>query len=174
MSTKFDSRSDADDPRLGARAVVNRLREALGVSSDTELADALRTSRQNVSKWRARGSVPYAEAVYVSLSKGISLDYLLTGAGSGVSKRLPSNLDPEFIKAALQLLVRAGMLAVPKGRKPAEALETAAVSISAQYERAEKAMFELVTRGGLNGPDARKAAIVAIEMLETELSAQKE
>jgi hypothetical protein len=162
---------DIHDARFGARAVVERLKEALGASSDAALARELRTSQQTISKWKTRNSVPYAEAVYVSLSKGVSLDFLLGGNGSAASSRLPSNLDPEFIRVALQLLVRAGLLAVPKGRKPEESLAAAAASISAQYERAEKAMCELVIQNGLSLLDARKAAIVAIEMIDAELSA---
>jgi hypothetical protein len=171
MSTIDAAPLDFNDARFGARAVVGRLKEVLGASSDADLANQLRTAKANISKWKARNSVPYAEAVYVSITKGVSLDFLLSGNGSASSSRLPSNLDPEFIRAALQILVRAGLLAVPKGRKSDEALAAAAASISAQYERAEKAMYELVTRRGLSGSDARKAAIVAIEMLEAELSA---
>ncbi|ABE62434.1 conserved hypothetical protein [Nitrobacter hamburgensis X14] len=173
MST-YASSNDPADARFGARAVIDRLKEVFGVSSDAALADELRTARANISKWKARNSVPYAEAVYASISKGISLDYLLAGSGSVASSRLPSNLDPEFIRAALQLIVRAGLLSIGKGHKPAETLEAAASSISVQYERAEKAMYELVVHRGLSGVDARKAAIVAIEMLDAELAARQQ
>ncbi len=167
---KVSTSSDLNDPRFSARSVIERLKEVLGASTDVELARGLQTANANISKWRARNSVPYAEAVYVSISKGVSLDFLLSGNKSAETSRLPANLDPEFIRAALQILVRAGLLSIPKNRKPAETLEAAATSISAQYERAEKAMYELVTRRGLAGADARKAAIVAIELLEAELS----
>lgn len=173
MSTKQISGNEGykrADARLDAATVIDRLKEALGVSSDVALADALKTSKQNISKWKTRNSVPYAEAVFVSFSKGVSLDYLLAGERSPrSSSRLPSNLDPEFLRASLQNIVRAGLLEIPKGRKPEAVFEAAATSIAAQYERAEKVMYELVTHRGLKLMDARAAAIVATELLATEI-----
>lgn len=158
--------------QFGALAVIDRLKETLCVESDAALATALHTSRQNISKWRARNSVPYAEAVFVSFSMGASLDYLLTGAKKATrsnTTRLPSNLDPEFLRASLLALVRAGLLSIPKSRKQEPTLEAAAASIAAQYERAERVMCELITERGLKLTDARSAAIVATELLAAEL-----
>lgn len=67
---------------LGASAVFDRIKEALGCDSDAELAWIFGTSPQNVSHKRKRNSVPYREAIFVSLWAKVSLDYLLTGRGS--------------------------------------------------------------------------------------------
>jgi hypothetical protein len=67
---------------FSASAVFDRIKEALGCDSDAELAWVLGTSPQNVSHKRTRNSVPYREAIFVSVSASVSLDYLLTGRGA--------------------------------------------------------------------------------------------
>lgn len=70
------------DQQLGAAAVLDRLKEALGAGSDAELAWIFGTSPQSLSNRRNRNSVPYREAVFVALLTRVSLDYLLTGRSS--------------------------------------------------------------------------------------------
>lgn len=67
------------DERLGADAVFDRLKTALGADSDAELAWIFGTSPASLSNRRKRNSVPYREAVFVALWAHVSLDYLLTG-----------------------------------------------------------------------------------------------
>jgi hypothetical protein len=69
------------EDRFTASAVFDRMKEGLGCDSDAELAWILGTSPQNVWHKRKRNSVPYREAVYLSLWGRLSLDYLLTGRG---------------------------------------------------------------------------------------------
>ena len=71
-----------EDEKLSASAVFDRLREALGADSDSELAWIFGMSPQSLANKRRRNSQPYREAVFVSLWANVSLDYLLTGRGS--------------------------------------------------------------------------------------------
>ena len=71
-----------EDERFSASAVIDRIREALGCDSDTELAWIFGTSPQNIWNRRNRNTVPYREALFVSLWADVSLDYLLTGRGA--------------------------------------------------------------------------------------------
>ena len=61
--------------------VLDRLQEALGVSTDTELASELGVKRATLGAWRSRNSTPYAECINIAERKNISLDWLLTGKG---------------------------------------------------------------------------------------------
>lgn len=65
--------------RFSAIAVFDRIKEALGCDSDAELAWIFGSSPQSISNRRQRNSVPYREAIYVSIWAGVSLDYILTG-----------------------------------------------------------------------------------------------
>lgn len=65
-----------------ADAILNRLRQVLGASSDSELARALGISRMKVHHWRKRDTRPYPECLQVADKHRISLDWLLTGHGS--------------------------------------------------------------------------------------------
>jgi hypothetical protein len=69
------------DQRFSAAAVFDRIKEALGCDSDAALANLLGSNSQNIWNRRNRNSVPYREAVFVSLWAKVSLDYLLTGRG---------------------------------------------------------------------------------------------
>lgn len=165
MSTK-----KIEDEQLTASAVVERMKEALGVVTDTQLAEALRTSKQNISKWKSRQSVPYAEAVFVSLSRGVSLDYLLLGKGGrALSKirRRSANVDEQIVRAALTNLRASGIFQIPEEIEPLGALATIARGVVSQYARAEEVMREL-TKKGLKPEDARKAAVTAMVLLCTD------
>lgn len=79
-----------EEKALSAAAVFDRLKEALGCDSDTELAYHFGTTSQNIWNRRNRNSVPYREAVFVALWAGASLDYLLTGRGGpGAERTVP-------------------------------------------------------------------------------------
>lgn len=61
--------------------VLERLKAALKVSTDSELAEATQTNRQTLGNWRLRQSIPYSLCVKTAQSKNISLDWLLAGEG---------------------------------------------------------------------------------------------
>ncbi|MDH2080338.1 helix-turn-helix domain-containing protein [Pseudomonas atacamensis] len=86
--------------KTSAAEVLDRLQIVFGVSSDSALCEATGTPRATLGNWRSRDSVPYPLCVSVAQSKGISLDWLLTGEGptrrsSGVEAGPASSNSPE-------------------------------------------------------------------------------
>jgi hypothetical protein len=79
-----------------ANAVINRVKVALGVGSDAELARVRAINPQTLSNWRSRGSVPYSLAVDVAVETGQSLDFILMG----VDAPAPSVSDPQLAEPA--------------------------------------------------------------------------
>lgn len=72
-------------PLLGnksAASVLDRMHVVYGVKNDNQLGEALQVNRSTLGNWRARDSVPYTICVDLAESRGISLDWLLTGEGS--------------------------------------------------------------------------------------------
>lgn len=65
----------------GVRSVLDRLHKVLGVKNDSQLCEVINASRSTVGSWIARDSVPYAICVEIALSRGVTLDWLLTGEG---------------------------------------------------------------------------------------------
>lgn len=63
-------------------AVISRLKAIHDVDSDSALAKALSTNAQTVSSWKSRNSIPYALCVNVARKHDVSLDWLISGAGS--------------------------------------------------------------------------------------------
>jgi transcriptional regulator with XRE-family HTH domain len=59
--------------------VLNRLKEAMNIDRDANLAEAIGVSRQVLSTWRKRGTVPYEKLCEVAREKRLSLDWLLLG-----------------------------------------------------------------------------------------------
>ncbi|WP_026608704.1 helix-turn-helix transcriptional regulator [Methylocaldum szegediense] len=72
----------------GIDQILERLATALGTDKDVELADAIGVSRQVLSTWRKRGTVPYEKLCEVASEKNISLNWLLLGKG-------PTTLEPD-------------------------------------------------------------------------------
>jgi hypothetical protein len=154
------------DERYSASAVIDRMKEAFSVESDAALAEALRTTRQNVSKWKSRNAIPYAEAVFTSILRGVSLDYLL--AGNSEAERSTSGvrvLDPEIVKAILLTIHAMGFFDIPANRDFQDAMETISKAIVHQYARSETLIDELVSKKGLSPEVARSATILATELL---------
>lgn len=79
-----------------AGAVLDRLHVVYGVKNDSQLCDVTGTPRATLGNWRNRDSVPYPLCVSVAESKGISLDWLLTGEGS-MSRSVSEPLQGEAV-----------------------------------------------------------------------------
>jgi hypothetical protein len=73
--------SDNDELIAAANAVIDRLREGLGCSSDAALQRALGVAGGAVRNWRVRGTVPCSHCVDAANAHGLSLDWLLLGRG---------------------------------------------------------------------------------------------
>lgn len=62
-------------------AILDRIKEVTGVSTDAGLHRELETSSSAIPTWRKRGTVPYATFVAFARKQGLSLDWLLDGRG---------------------------------------------------------------------------------------------
>jgi phage repressor protein C with HTH and peptisase S24 domain len=60
------------------------MRDVLGVESDYKLAKELGKSTSALSNWRKRGSIPIDECISLSVSHGVSLDWLIFGKGEAI------------------------------------------------------------------------------------------
>lgn len=81
MSTDADSLPSS--PALGGSVteILERVAVAIGAKNDAALARSLGVSRQTLSSWRKRGTVPHEAVAAFAADKGFSLDYLLLGKG---------------------------------------------------------------------------------------------
>ena len=86
MSTSIDDKNPSE---IEINAVLDRIIEFIGAKSDTDLAKAMNVSRQVIFGWRKRGTIPYDRLIQFALSKGLSLDYLITG--------ISGEIDPDTI-----------------------------------------------------------------------------
>jgi phage repressor protein C with HTH and peptisase S24 domain len=64
------------------QAIVDRMKEVVGVKADVELAEAIGASRSQPAVWKIRDRMPLAECVALAEKKGVSLDWLVLGRGS--------------------------------------------------------------------------------------------
>ncbi|WP_449104858.1 helix-turn-helix domain-containing protein [Pseudomonas mohnii] len=64
-----------------SQAVLTRLKQITGTTSDASLSSALQVSPQTLSSWKGRDSTPYSICVDIAQTRGISLDWLLLGEG---------------------------------------------------------------------------------------------
>lgn len=63
------------------QAIVERMKEVVGVKRDVELAEAIGASRSTPAVWKMRDRVPYAECAVIAEKFGVSLDWLVFGRG---------------------------------------------------------------------------------------------
>ena len=170
MATSVKPQDGEDNPALSASAVVDRMKECAGVDTDSALAEFLHTSRANVSKWRNRGSVPYAEAVAVALRRNSSLDYILAGRGESVGffEGTPGPLDEPIMLRVVSSLWAFGMFEVIPGTHGAadetEILQRIAKAIVFQQARARALVERLRQESELTPRQAEAAALAAIEL----------
>lgn len=74
-----------DDRVRAFREVSARLKKALGVHTDTELASELGLARSAFANRAVAGSIPYAEVIDVALRKGLRLDEVFGATERGVA-----------------------------------------------------------------------------------------
>lgn len=68
--------------KLDNEEILERMRDACHLPTDAELAKYLETTPSAVSSWKRIKSPPYHGCFRVSLKTGISMEWLLTGAGN--------------------------------------------------------------------------------------------
>ena len=75
-----------------AEATIDRLKDALGATSDGQLASSLGISRQNISAARKRNDVPTGWIYRVAEVTGCSMDWL--GFGKGAAEKRAGYDEP--------------------------------------------------------------------------------
>jgi hypothetical protein len=144
------------------------MKEVYKVDTDIALADALHTTRQNISKWRSRNSIPYAEAVAASYMRNVSIDYILTGRGDrDRQKGTTQELDVQLLRAILLSLLAFDRIKITSGDTVAE-LNEMAKAIAFQYKRAAEATQHLQQSDGLDAEAARAVAVAATELISSD------
>jgi len=119
-----------------ADAVLDRLQQAVGASSDSALSRALGVNRATLGNWRNRNSVPYSICVDFAIARGISLNWLLAGQGT-MSIDVPTPLatssseHAEFIGlySALNTAQQLDVLQVLTDKKRLNDLEVAVLDL---------------------------------------------
>tara|TARA_R110001583_G_scaffold38710_4_gene124860 strand:+ start:949 stop:1683 length:735 start_codon:yes stop_codon:yes gene_type:complete len=110
---------EAKRPPIEINAVLERLARLTGSQSDAALAEALDTSRQVISGWRKRGTIPYEKLIGLTQDyEDISLNYLLWGEepaivevpieGSQVSAQILEVIGGALLDAAKEVRAERG------------------------------------------------------------------
>ncbi|SDE42080.1 Phage repressor protein C, contains Cro/C1-type HTH and peptisase s24 domains [Paraburkholderia lycopersici] len=71
-----------EEKKVLVQAIVDRMKEVVGVTKDVELAEAIGASRSQPAVWKIRERVPFAECVNLAEKFGVSLDWLVLGRGT--------------------------------------------------------------------------------------------
>ncbi|MDP2733408.1 MAG: helix-turn-helix domain-containing protein [Hoeflea sp.] len=67
-------------PTLDSLAIINRMKRAVGLKTDSDLAAHLKVSNKTISSWRTRNSLPIESLLQLVIETGRSIDYFLFGA----------------------------------------------------------------------------------------------
>ncbi|MYM70507.1 hypothetical protein GTP45_27395 [Pseudoduganella sp. FT55W] len=70
-----------DNEKIDVAAVVDRMKLAVGVQKDIELAAYLEISKSAPAVWKSRETTPIAECIKIAIRKACSLDWLILGRG---------------------------------------------------------------------------------------------
>jgi hypothetical protein len=114
--------------------ILSRIQNHLGTTHDADVARALNVQQQNVSGWRRRGTIPWAELHAFAMGHGVPLDWLFKGDDSLCSideptrqamlavKEIMESKDP-CVVPALQANLIAFQMSVRANKENAEIKE---------------------------------------------------
>ncbi len=68
--------------RQNAKKILRRVKEALGVTTDAELAARLGVVHGTIGSWKSRDTLDYKLLIDTTLEAGANLHWLFTGVGS--------------------------------------------------------------------------------------------
>ncbi len=72
--------------RQNAKKILHRVKEALGVSTDAELAARLGVVHGTIGSWKSRDTLDYKLLIDATLEAGANLHWLFTGVGPPTSQ----------------------------------------------------------------------------------------
>lgn len=95
---------------LAAGEVLSRVKQALAVETDGDLAVFIGVRPDAIAEWRQKNQVPFDAIVSTCLITGASLTYLLRGEGTVLCQLPASPLSPEVLEGVLHRLMRDGYI----------------------------------------------------------------
>lgn len=102
-----------EETEPSATAIIERLKAAIDISTDAELAALLGCSRTTISNWRSRNTVPLGRLRRLCKERGVPVDYLLSGRLGWEADGLPI-LDSEVATHLFRLLDRYNFIRLPE------------------------------------------------------------
>lgn len=94
---------------FSSQEVILRLKKALNISTDIELANYLGISKSTLSNWKARNTLDLP--LLFSLCEQISIDWLLTGKGEMLKNSMPKS--PEVLIKKVDSNSKEGIPLIP-------------------------------------------------------------
>lgn len=90
-------------PGIKAADVIERMKDAVLVDTDVELATRLGVAKTTISSWRQRNVIPYEECARISLWGMVSIDWIITGEGekSDYPRYAESPIDHELMEIVM-------------------------------------------------------------------------
>lgn len=114
MSTDDDRRTDPSlQGEPDASTIIERLKDAIAIRTDAELATLLGCLPSTVSNWRSRNTVPLGRLRRLCKERGVPIDYLLSGR-LGLDKEGLPLLDSKQVSHLFRLLDRYGFIRLPE------------------------------------------------------------
>jgi hypothetical protein len=74
--------------------ILDRLKSALEIGTDTELAIIIGVKQNTISGWRKRGSIDHVKIIEICEKYNISLDWVIMGRGYAGQPRAPKSDTP--------------------------------------------------------------------------------
>lgn len=151
-------------PELNSDEVIERMKKALEITTDIELARMLGVSKTTVSSWRKRNVIPYHECVKVAYYARDYLDWIISGTEP---KGYPGLYDGHIDHKLLSVM----MYDVMSGKLPSlgnddwKKAEFLAKWVTQQYNRYEAMMSEAVAQGRMTRDEYIDALRRAVETL---------
>ncbi|WP_106475800.1 LexA family transcriptional regulator [Phytohalomonas tamaricis] len=88
--------TEVDEKIAITAAIMGRMKQLMGVSSDYQLAKRFGKSTSAIHNWKKRGTVPIDECIELSVEYNASLDWLILGKGAPPSGTAPAPIISEM------------------------------------------------------------------------------
>lgn len=158
MSTK-PKRSDGE---ATADEIIDRLKRAVDVKNDAELAQLLAVSATTVSNWRSRNSVPIARIRPLCKQFAVPVDYLFSGK-LGPDVAIAAPLDSELLGYVFRLLDRYGFISLPKARADYDPARRAAAEFALLQKQVAHLMQRLTAEEQMTRDQAKRTVLNRIK-----------
>ncbi len=155
MSTRIPRASDLG---LSLHDILLRAREVADATSDNALSKAMGVGRSSISTWRKADTLPFEALFSLASSKGISMDWLLTGMG----ERCVSSA----VQSIQELRLRE-YLGDTKAAKELEQHSKSALKLNAvRLSRANERVAEALSSARLEPNTLQKSALLTVAYID--------